>query len=120
MKRYLIAVAACICMASCNDKKAADTAHLPQDKMEAILVDLHLAEVYSSMVSDSLHESRSKDMDSLAVYYKDVFAHHNVTMEEFEESFEWYRTHPGTLDSSYKQMIVTVGKLADLDTTVVK
>jgi hypothetical protein len=118
MKRYLIAAAVCICVAGCGDKKVANTAHLPQDKMEAVLVDLHLAEVYSSMVSDSLHESRSKDMDSLAVYYKDVFAHHNITREQFEESFEWYRTHPGTLDSSYKQMTITVGRLAGLDTTV--
>lgn len=117
MRLTLIVAAMCLLFTSCKDRASADDTHLPQDKMEAVLTDLHLAEVYSSMVSDSLHEPRSKNMDSLALYYKYVFAHHNITVEEFEQSFEWYRTHPGTLDSSYKHMIVTTGKLAGTDTT---
>lgn len=105
------------CIGCSNGMEAADGQHMPQDKMEKVLLDLHMAEVYSSMVKDSLHESRSKDMDTLAVFYKDIFAHHGITQQEFDESYDWYRSHPTVIDTIYKRMMVTFANMPGADTT---
>ena len=87
---------------ACKQEKPAD---IPPPKMELILTDLHLAETYSSMVSDSLHRVNEKNIDSLAVYYNDILKHHNVSKEEFKSSLEWYRNNPSELDTVYGHMI---------------
>lgn len=121
MKLRLLAIVLCSIMTACGSQTSIepeDYAHIPMDRMEQILMDLHMAEVYSSMLDDSTHTSRSKNIDSLAVFYKDVFAHHNITQDEFEQSFEWYRTHPAEIDTLYKRMIVTFSHMPGADSTM--
>lgn len=78
--------------------------HLPRKVMQDVLMDISLAEGYSIMVKDSLHAAGSKNYDSLAVFYKEIFAHHHITQEEFEQSLDWYKENTSELDSVYAAM----------------
>ena len=91
-----------------------DKPPVPAGKMEAIFLDLHIAEAYSSMLDDSLHQSRNKNLDSLAVYYTDVFSHHDITKEQFLEGVNWYKKHPEEMDSFYRGVITEAGKLESI------
>jgi hypothetical protein len=94
---------------SCSKK---EQQHLSSEKMQQIMLDVNLAEAYSAVVkSDSLKPRSERNLDSLAVFYRSVFKHYNVTREEFEQSLEWYKQHPEQLDSVYGQMIPQMSKL---------
>lgn len=78
---------------------------LPREKMTELMTDIYLAEVYSSIVNDSTGLSANKNEDSLALYYKSVLNHHNITLEEFSKSLRWYSDHPAELDSVYINLL---------------
>ncbi len=82
--------------------------------MQKILLDVNLAESFSITVKDTLHRGGTKNLDSLAVYYKDIFAHHHITAEEFTSSLAWYKDHPDELDTLYNNIIPVVGKMQNL------
>ena len=85
--------------------------HLSRPQMEAVLTDVQLAEVYSTMVKkDSTHSEGLKDNDSLAAFYKQVFQHHDITAAQFNQSLDWYRTHPEELDSVYNGVMRRLDK----------
>src|ERR1041384_2925395 len=80
--------------------------HLSHEQMEAILLDAHLAETYSTMAGkDSGRDLVTKNQDSLAAWYHAIFAHHHVTAAQFNESMDWYRGHPDELDTLYSHII---------------
>lgn len=88
------------------------TSHLPAQKMEEILLDIHLAEAYSTMVpKDSTVRITDKNLDSLSVYYKEVFDSHNITRQQFLSSMKWYKEHPVELDSIYTRMIPRISEM---------
>lgn len=60
------------------------------------------------MVDDSLHRVMPKNQDSLARYYKQVFASHNITQEEFETAINWYKSNPEQLDTVYKNIVANL------------
>lgn len=103
MKQYLKVFVFAVIFAACNDEK--NTPPISTEKLGQILADIQLAEVYSSMVDDSLHRVMPKNQDSLAVYYKEILAHHKVTQQEFDDAMQWYKSNPELLDSAYKYMI---------------
>lgn len=106
-----ILLSCCLLTASCS-RKTGDEAHLSAQTMQNILTDIHMAEVYSSMVGqDSLHPITEKNPDSLAHYYREIFAHHKVTPEEFKQSMNWYKLHPEQLDSIYARIIPGMNEL---------
>ena len=109
--RKLLFVAASLLVLSCNDLVKNDEPPVAPGKRQKILLDLHLAEVYSSMLTDSLHQSRDKSPDSLAVFYSDVFAHHGINKNDFQKGIEWYKAHPEAMDSLYNGIITEIGKL---------
>lgn len=98
--RYLLitAFAAIMLLHSCkpNDSKKAP---ISREKMQQILTDINIAEVYSSMVIDSTHKGGTRNTDSLAAYYHYIFEHHHITKEEFDKGMVWYRAHPDEMDS---------------------
>ena len=51
--------------ASCEDSQKGI---LSKDKMQAVLLDINIAEVYSTMSEDSTHPRGEKNPDSLALY----------------------------------------------------
>lgn len=93
-----IAVSLLLTTSSCNDGDAKD-APIPREKMQRLLLDVNIAEVYSGMTKDTLHKPGTKNADSLTAFYTDVFAHHQVTRDEFEQAMVWYKAHPDEMDS---------------------
>ncbi|HRO42769.1 MAG TPA: DUF4296 domain-containing protein [Flavipsychrobacter sp.] len=98
-----------ILLFSCRQK---ETAHIAPQQMQQILFDIHLAESYSTALhSDSTKRNTERNLDSLAVFYRSVFQHHNITQQQFEESLDWYKQNPEDLDSIYARLIPEMGKL---------
>ncbi len=75
-------------------------------------MDVHLAEVYSIMIrKDSLHRGNERNHDTLASFYKTVLKHHNISLEDFRQSINWYKLHPEEMDSIYGRMIPEMSTL---------
>jgi len=104
--KQLLFVCFCICMLSCNILNPQGD-HIPPAKMEKILDDLQMAEMYSTMVAKDTgaYKGPVRNIDSLAHYYKVILAHYNVTINELNKSLDWYRNNPEQLDSVYTHMI---------------
>lgn len=113
MKRKLFVII-CLGLFIVSCQKSAGP-QLPPDKMRAVLFDLHLAETYSmTLYPDSTRRNVERNLDSLAVFYRSVFKHHNITPAEFEQSLKWYMQNPEDLDTIYTRMIPEMGKLEAL------
>jgi len=104
----LIVIALAMTTASCKNKDDFKDGRLSPGVMQDVLLDINLAEAYSILKKDSLHAAGVKNMDSLGVYYKDIFAHHKITQEQFMQSLSWYKDHPDDMDSLYYHMIPVV------------
>ena len=87
-----------------------DSAHLSPSKMAPILAELHIADACSTMIRDSLHPQTEKNYDSLAKWTAQIFARHNTSMKEFNQSMNWYRDRPLELDSLYASVIPILEK----------
>ncbi|HTN18318.1 MAG TPA: DUF4296 domain-containing protein [Chitinophagaceae bacterium] len=76
---------------------------IPVETMKNILLDIHLAEAYSSViVRDSVHKARyNKELDSLSLFYKQILGRNKVAPDAFEQALKWYALHPDKLDSVY-------------------
>ena len=105
-----ILLAAAAIMQSCRNKSNFSGDHLSPKVMQKVLLDITLAESYSITVKDSLHRAGQKNMDSLAVYYKDIFAHYKITEQQFTQSLTWYKNHPDDLDTVYNNIIPIVAR----------
>ena len=86
---------------SCTQKEA-DV--LPMAKMEQILYDINLAEAYSTVARHEQNLGGVKDLDTLSTFYKAIFEHHKITLQQYEQSMQWYKTHPVQLDSLYSHV----------------
>ncbi len=119
--KYKVAAAVLlsIVFVACNPSQN-DKAPIPMARMEKILIDIHIAEIYSTMLDTGVLRRNEKNLDSLAVFYKDVLKHHNVSLEQFHEGMEWYKAHPAELDSCYKHMIEDIASMQGADTTGVR
>jgi len=104
-KKLHILLAASLCLTvSCKRKNRESNDHIPAKQMEKIMLDVNVAEAYSTLVKDSLHKPGEKNTDSLAVYYKTIFDHYHVTEEQYKESIEWYKRHPDDLDTLFNNI----------------
>ena len=108
MSRYFVVIAIAVSLSSCHPK--GNDAHIPPKQMEKVLLDVHLAETYSAQLTDSTHKVGEKNADSLAVYYKAIFAKHHITADQFNQSLTWYKNHPEDFDTVYTNMIATAAK----------
>ena len=83
--------------------------------MAKVLTDINIAEVYCTQVKDSVRRApNTKDLDSLALYYKDILAHYNITAAQFTGSMKWYKNHPQEMDSLYQDVITSLPSLDSL------
>lgn len=108
MRSLIITLFCCLSFYACKEQEGT---HISREKMVGIMGDLHLAEVYSTMVSDSLHRATNKNYDSLALYYKSILAHHKVSMEDFKSSLHWYSAHTEEMDSVYVKVLTDISVL---------
>lgn len=106
-----ILLVALLALAAC---KGGNGARIPPEKMEKVLIDIQLAEVYASMAGrDSTHNSGLRNNDSLVAFYREVLAHHQVSLQDFKQSLDWYRQHPDKLNAIYEatmQQVSDYGK----------
>lgn len=104
---FLIAL---LSLAACNAGKPP----VAEDKMAAVLVDIHLAEARASQIpADSNgHADMGRNLDSLAVFYQSVLQHHSLDTATFREAMNWYSAHPEQLDSVYKKGVVRLEGIA--------
>lgn len=117
MKYYTFSLLLLIGLGACKHAPKAKTDnsidakdHVSPVKMGRILADIHYAEAYSTMIKDSLRKGHNKDIDSLAYFYRSIFAHYHITQQQFDQNVEWYRQHPDQLDSAYAGVITEIDK----------
>lgn len=109
LKLSLCSLILCAGLLACKEEKY----HLPPDKMENVLLDIQLAEVYSTMAGfDTVNNIPAKSNDSLAKYYREVLQHHNITLDQFKKSLDYYRQTPDQLDSMYNRVQAKLTKEA--------
>ena len=111
-QRNLSAFLLCLMVFSCNKS---GSNHLPPDKMGQVLLDITMAETFSSTGRELNHFGFAKNMDTLAVFYKDIFDHYHITKEEFTQSMNWYKEHPDDLDTIYGKLATRADKMLTLE-----
>jgi hypothetical protein len=98
------------CFQACKNNIA--TYHLNQFQMQHLLLDIQAAEAYCTIVTaDSIKKGNPKNIDSLAQYYTDIFAHYHINKEQFNQNLDWYKQHPGDLDSVYNNLLTELSRL---------
>lgn len=105
-------------MSACE--KGEDKPEIPRDKMISIVTELHMAEVYSSMVNDSLGSFTNKNIDSLAIYYSYILKSHDVSAEQFKQSMNWYSRNVSELDTIYINVLSELSTMEGLQNAVDK
>ena len=108
MKYFLLVLALTGILIACDEEKEPP---VPKEKLEKILTDIHLAEVYSTLLDDSAHYSANRNIDSLALYYKTILEHHKVSVEDFNTTMEWYTVHSQEFDSVYTAIQPVINKM---------
>lgn len=90
-----------------NNSTATDIeGRIPAKTLEKILYDMQIADVYSlSVRADSTKSFGQKNPDSLARYYKEIFAHNGVTYDQFRKTIDWYKEHPPEFDTVYQNVL---------------
>lgn len=107
MKSRLLNLSVCcllsiILLFSCNEKTVPIPDHvIPKDSMASIITDVQLLEAMKmkANINDSFL------IDSILFQYALIFKKHNISQEQFEQSFEFYRSHPALLEEIYEMTI---------------
>lgn len=76
--------------------------------MVKVLTDMHLAEVYSQGIGDSVRNRFEKNYDSLSAFYISILKHHKLGFETFNETIAWYKERPAMMDSLYAKVLSNV------------
>jgi len=109
MRKYIPIIFTILFVAGCKPNMGSDL--LPPAVMMKMLTDIQLAETYSGQVKgDPRQRAFAKNTDSLALYYKEIFAHYKVSQQQFDDNIQWYKAHPEDLDSIYVKMIPELSK----------
>ena len=74
---------------------------LSEDEMTAILADMHTAEAFGYMLRIEGDEKEKMQRDE----YSKIFAIHEVSLAQFEESYQWYLDHPLIFNNLYDEVI---------------
>ena len=74
---------------------------LSEEVIIPILRDIHFAE--SAVQSNKLHKDSADHQ--LAIYYTRIFKIHDVSKEQFLNSFHYYNEHPDELSKIYEELL---------------
>lgn len=96
-------LAALLSLSAC--KPAKETPPVPEATMMKVLTDMHLAEVYSQGIGDSVRNRFEKNYDSLSAFYISILKHHKISFETFNETIAWYKERPAMMDSLYARVL---------------
>jgi len=95
-------------VSSCSQKKeSAKLKHLlKEDKMVEVMVDVH---IFETMVENS-----KMSKDSLSLYakrnYLYLFKKHDITEQEFNQTFNFYENNPEKMDDLYLKIVDELSK----------
>jgi hypothetical protein len=81
--------------------------------MQAVLLDIQLAEAYSiGLNEDSLAPAAKyeKNKDSLLLFYMEILKHHHLSFAGFNQAMDWYKVHPAEMDSLISGTIENLNK----------
>jgi len=92
-------------------RQGAEQPPVPEEKMQDILLDIHLAEAYSQGLGDSARNRFEKNYDSLASFYTSILKHHSLSFEAFNEALEWYKERPASIDTLYHKVLNRLNEL---------
>lgn len=95
MRNKVLYVLLLILLSSC-DMRPFDI--LSEDKMVAILLDVHIAEASMSIMDPSAKIIERQE------YYNTIFRKHNTTKEQFDKSLDWYSHRPKLLIDIYDNL----------------
>lgn len=98
MRYVAIALIACFLIA-CSKKTTIDA-----EKMEAILIDLHLVD---ALVQDPDANQDLEDLDSASFYYS-LFLKHGVSRQEFDNAFAYYSNDPNKINAIYEKVFAAI------------
>ncbi len=92
-------------------KQGKETPPVPEEQMQQVLLDIHLAETYSQGLGDTTANRFQKNYDSLAGFYTSILKHHNMSLESFNEAMAWYRERPSRIDTLYGKVLTGLNEL---------
>lgn len=95
MRQILLAVSVfTLLFPACKSKQSNSV--IPPDKMEVVLRDMMQADKF--LADYVLNKDTTKKVDSESVkLYQQIFAIHQITGEQFQKSFSYYKEHPDQL-----------------------
>jgi Domain of unknown function (DUF4296) len=96
MRAGLLIAFCCVLLAACKKKDKFPGNVLPPKKMQSVLQDMMRADQFLTDFVFSKDTSIDKKTESLK-FYRQVFAIHQVSKEEFQQSFSYYKSHPQLL-----------------------
>ncbi len=102
-KRLTVILLAITVLTSCSEKR--EQPPVPEEVMESVLLDLHLAESYSQGLGKDVKDHFEKNYDSLSGFYTSILKHYNLPFAEFNDALDWYKKRPERLDSLYQNII---------------
>ena len=93
MKKLFPLSLALIFILACRRGEQIPNDVLSKEKMQAVMWDVMRADQFLSAYVLSKDSSLDKVTESLK-YYQDIFTLHQVTREQFQKSFSFYKDHP--------------------------
>jgi len=100
-----------LCWLFTGCKQGQETPPVPQEKMEQVLLDMHLAETYSQGLGDSTKNKFEKNYDSLSGFYTSILKHYDLSFEDFNKALEWYKKRPAMADTLYGKVLNRLNEL---------
>lgn len=115
MKIYILSSLCLLLLTACYKNPETPAPKIPEDKMIAVLADIHIAEALLTEISPGLKK------DSMAqFYYQQIYYIHNIEPEDFDQSMEVYMQKPFVLDSLFTKVITKLGEDAERFTPKIK
>lgn len=109
MMKYTALALIVLFLFACGDGDKVPRKYLSKETMTGILVDMSIADAYSS--EQQMQVTYTPNFDSLRqekvkIYYKQILDLHKVSVKEFMESYRYYESHPNRLKEVF-QMVQT-------------
>ncbi len=89
----------------CRNHRSVPSAVLPPEQMQVVLWDMMRADQFLNDFVFSKDTGISKPAESIKMYLN-IFRIHQITKEQFDKSFEWYRNRPGRMKEILDSMAV--------------
>ena len=109
MRIVFLYVLTCLLLVSCtaDTQVAIPDSVLPQDKMVAVMVDVHLLE--ATMNLNVFNVDRTVAEEPAPGF--DVLKKNGITKQQFDESYNFYSQHPALLNDVYEMVLNELSRM---------